>query len=61
MTALGLSTSVAAIGLAAFAVSTFWPALSGVAAHILVAGAIWPTAQRLEAFARPRAADDGGR
>ena len=48
--ALGLTEGIALFGLVVFMLSAGLPALIGTATHVLLAGAIWPTAERLEAF-----------
>ena len=48
--ALAVAEAVALIAIVGFALSQNLMALTGVATHVLVAGAVWPSPQRLELF-----------
>lgn len=48
--ALGVSEGAALLGLAAFLMSGREVSVAGLAAHVLVAGLVWPTRTRLENF-----------
>ncbi|MCP3982531.1 MAG: hypothetical protein GY716_24795 [bacterium] len=50
LAASGLATSIAALGWIAFTLSGRPEALAGVATQVIVAGAVWPTPERLEGF-----------
>lgn len=47
---LAIPSAIALFGVAAYALSREWIALLGVATHLLVAGAVWPSRERLDRF-----------
>lgn len=50
--ALAVTEGIALFGVVVFMLTSRLPALLGAATHVLLAGAIWPTPERLEAFIR---------
>ncbi len=48
--ALGTTEVIAVFGAVTYIFSDQWPALAGVATHVIVTGAIWPTRERLDHF-----------
>lgn len=48
--ALAVTEGAALFGIVAFMLSREWAALVGVATHVILAGAIWPTDAKLESF-----------
>jgi dolichol kinase len=54
--ALALSEGIALLGIVVFLLSGAIAALTGVLTHVLLAGAVWPTVERLDLFlGRPAA------
>ena len=53
--ALGITAGAAALGILAFFVSNRPAALIGLVTHVLLAGALWPSSERLESFDREAA------
>lgn len=54
VTSLSLTGCVAAAGIVVYALTRDPAALSGAVAHVLLAGAVWPTAGRVEALVGER-------
>ena len=59
--ALGISEAAALAGLVVFWGSRHPAALTGIAMHLLVSGAVWPSRARLEVFLAGGTAGEGGR
>lgn len=48
--AMAVTECAALFGIVAFMLSREWAALAGVATHVILCGAIWPTEARLDSF-----------
>lgn len=58
--ALAITATTAVAGATLFALTHRITTLAGVLGHLLLAGAIWPSAERLESFLDTSPAADGG-
>jgi len=54
LSALSITEAAALFGVLVFVFSGEWYAAVGVATHIILTGAIWPTQERLDAFLETR-------
>jgi hypothetical protein len=51
--AMGVTEAVAFFGVLVYGVTGEWVALTGLVTHVLLAGAVWPSPERLELFLQP--------
>lgn len=58
--ALAITEAAAFFGIVVFLLSRDWTALTGVLTHVLLAGAIWPSADRLQLFVGTASAGHSG-